>query len=60
MTGLLAYRISERNPRTAPAEGNSLGELVEWKWNKWRAEVRARNEKAEDWPEELKEAEKQK
>jgi hypothetical protein len=56
MTGLLAFRISERNPRTAPAEGESLGELAQWKWNKWRAEVHAKENSNDTWPEELKAA----
>ncbi|WRT69256.1 uncharacterized protein IL334_006240 [Kwoniella shivajii] len=32
-TGLLAFHLNETNPRSAPAEGHTLSELISWKWN---------------------------
>ncbi len=37
-TGILAYKMSETNPRTAPPPGETLGALVRWKWNTWKAD----------------------
>lgn len=31
-TGLLAYKLHETNPRSAPAEGHTLGALLGWRW----------------------------
>ena len=31
-TGLLAYKLHETNPRSAPAEGHTLGALLSWRW----------------------------
>ncbi|WWC72886.1 uncharacterized protein I206_106850 [Kwoniella pini CBS 10737] len=32
-TGLLAFHLNETNPRSAPAPGHTLSELIAWKWN---------------------------
>lgn len=31
-TGVLAFTLHERNPRTAPPPGETLAELLRWKW----------------------------
>ncbi|WVQ93035.1 hypothetical protein IAU59_000099 [Kwoniella sp. CBS 9459] len=35
-TGILAFHLNETNPRSAPAEGHTLRELVSWKWSESR------------------------
>ena len=35
-TGLLAYRLHETNPRSAPPPGHTLQELVRWQWAEMR------------------------
>lgn len=35
-TGLLAFRLHETNPRTAPPPGETLPELLRWKYNRWQ------------------------
>src|SRR5690242_4607973 len=47
-TGLLAYHLSESNPRTNVQPGHTLRELINWKWNAWNAERRAREVRAGD------------
>lgn len=37
-TGVFAYYLYENNPRTAPAAGDRLLELVKWKRDKMRRE----------------------
>ncbi|KAF9519921.1 hypothetical protein BS47DRAFT_1336646 [Hydnum rufescens UP504] len=41
-TGVLAYYLYERNPRTAPPPGEKLHELARWKFEMWRAERQGR------------------
>ena len=35
-TGLLAYRLHEINPRSAPPPGHTLSELMTWQWAEMR------------------------
>lgn len=35
-TGLLAYVLSEHNPRSAPPAGHTLKELTQWQWAELR------------------------
>ncbi|KAF8574016.1 hypothetical protein K439DRAFT_1642502 [Ramaria rubella] len=35
-TGVLAFYLSQTNPRTAPPHEQTLGELLRWKRDKWR------------------------
>ncbi|KAF8327184.1 uncharacterized protein EI90DRAFT_3068208 [Cantharellus anzutake] len=37
-TGVLAYKMSESNPRTAPPPGDTLVRLVKWKLNSWKSD----------------------
>ncbi|KAG8916739.1 hypothetical protein FRC02_003619 [Tulasnella sp. 418] len=46
-TGVVAFRLSETNPRTAPLEGETLGDLLRWRYGKWKAS-RARVEEQAD------------
>lgn len=46
-TGVLAYRLYEGHPRTAPPPGQTLSELVQWKWNKRKAEREEQEQSAE-------------
>ncbi|WVF65362.1 hypothetical protein IAT40_000089 [Kwoniella sp. CBS 6097] len=47
-TGILAFHLNETNPRSAPAEGHTLRELVSWKWSESRRlrEIRDRQHDA--------------
>ncbi|KDQ19605.1 hypothetical protein BOTBODRAFT_28177 [Botryobasidium botryosum FD-172 SS1] len=54
-TGLLAYRLYETHPRTAPPPGDTLSELIRWRWAKWQAQ--RENLKDESWDEIKKELE---
>ncbi|KAF8518811.1 hypothetical protein BU17DRAFT_48322, partial [Hysterangium stoloniferum] len=42
-TGVLAYYLSETNPRTAPRKEDTLYELLRWKQDKWRKERKERD-----------------
>ncbi|OCF32404.1 hypothetical protein I317_05603 [Kwoniella heveanensis CBS 569] len=48
-TGILAFHLNETNPRSAPAEGHTLRELVSWKWSESRRlrEIRDRQHDAD-------------
>jgi hypothetical protein len=37
-TGVLAYYLYENHPRTKLPTEKTLGNLVNWKWSKWRRE----------------------
>ena len=37
-TGLLAYCLSETNPRSNIQQGHTLQELIPWQWGVWKAE----------------------
>ena len=46
-TGILAYQLHENNPRSAPAPGHTLRELVGWRWSE-QTRARQAKEGAED------------
>lgn len=41
-TGVFAFYLNEHNPRTAPAPGESLAEVLNWRLGRLRAEWDAR------------------
>jgi hypothetical protein len=41
-TGVLAFQLRQNNPQTAPPEGETLSELVKWKYTTWKEEKRKR------------------
>ncbi|KAG8938184.1 hypothetical protein FRC04_009316 [Tulasnella sp. 424] len=51
LTGILAYRLSESNPRTAPPPGETLGELVKWKYQGWKASREVGQKEEPNWEE---------
>ncbi|KAG9045926.1 hypothetical protein FS837_005401 [Tulasnella sp. UAMH 9824] len=49
LTGILAYRLSESNPRTGPPPGETLQELMKWKYQRWKAAREAGQKDEENW-----------
>ncbi|KDQ60954.1 hypothetical protein JAAARDRAFT_31951 [Jaapia argillacea MUCL 33604] len=47
LTGGLAYYLYETNPRTALPQDQRLGELVRWKYGKWKQERESRAKEEE-------------
>ncbi|KAG8980073.1 hypothetical protein FRB93_009679 [Tulasnella sp. JGI-2019a] len=35
-TGILTFQLHETNPRTAPPSGETLPELLKWKYDRWQ------------------------
>jgi len=50
-TGVFAFRLAEGNPRTAPPEGETLPELLRWKYGKWKASREHPDAENEGWDE---------
>ena len=47
-TGVLAYGMYERNPRSGLSEEERLGALVRWRVGKWRDEKEKRDRELEE------------